>query len=268
MSSVIIALLLAAPQADDPVAFTRVLQKLRKQVAPSVVSIMVSRSSDPDGEGGAGSTAAQLDYVRRPEGPCSGVIYGSEGLILTSYFNISGEIRPGGLRVTLHDGREVEAKLLGWHQGRDIALLEIPVRDLPILPKADPKTLAQGMYLVLIGRAPDPLQPTINLGILSALNRVKNSALQTDAEMNYGNVGGPLVTIEGKLVGVACHIRPGKVWGQSSGVGFACKTAEIDLAGLSRTRSPPKNPPISLLRDALIGAPRFVLPTSYASAWS
>ena len=177
---------------------------------------------------GAGSTASQRDYVRRPKGPCSGVIYAPEGLILTSYFNISGEIRPGGLHVTLPDGREVAAKVLGWHQGRDIALLEVAARDLPALPKADPKALAQGMFVALVGRAPDRTRPTLNLGILSALNRVENSAIQTDAEMNYGNSGGALVTLKGELVGVACHVRPDKVWGQSSGVGFACKTAEID----------------------------------------
>jgi putative serine protease PepD len=46
--------------------------------------------------------------------------------------------------------------------------------------------------------------------------------------MNYGNAGGALVTLKGELVGVACNIKPDTVWGQSGGVGFACKLAEID----------------------------------------
>lgn len=228
MSALPVLLAVLAPQGDDAAALSRVLQALRERVAPSVVSIEITRSSDPEGEGGVGRTASQREYMRRPEGPCTGVIYSADGLILTSQFNVSGEIRPGGLRVRLHDGRELEARLLGWHQGRDIALLQVEAKGLPVLPKADVSTLAPGRFLALVGRAPDPVRPTINLGILSALNRVENSAVQTDAEMNYGNAGGALVTLRGALVGVACHVRPGKVWGQSSGVGFACKTAEID----------------------------------------
>jgi len=54
------------------------------------------------------------------------------------------------------------------------------------------------------------------------------TAVQTDAEMNYGNAGGALVTLKGELIGVACNIKPDTVWGQSGGVGFACKAAEID----------------------------------------
>jgi serine protease DegQ len=200
---------------------------LLEKVSRSVVAIVVSRSEDPDGEG-VGSTASQKAVNSRPEGPVSGVIYAPGGLILTSYFNVSGTILPDGIRVTLHDGRQVKATLLGWHQGRDIALLEVPVEDLPVLPKADPTALAQGTFVALVVRAPDPRRPTFNRGILSALHRMKDAAVQTDAEMNFGNAGGALVTLKGELVGVACHIRPGTPWGQSSGVGFACKTEEID----------------------------------------
>jgi S1-C subfamily serine protease len=57
---------------------------------------------------------------------------------------------------------------------------------------------------------------------------MKDAAVQTDAEMNYGNSGGALVTLRGELVGVACNVKPDAVWGQSGGVGFACKAAVID----------------------------------------
>jgi S1-C subfamily serine protease len=82
--------------------------------------------------------------------------------------------------------------------------------------------------VALLGRSPDPAHPTVNVGILSALSRMNKTAVQTDAEMNYGNAGGALVTLKGELIGVACNIKPDTVWGQSGGVGFACKVAEID----------------------------------------
>ncbi|HEV3029893.1 MAG TPA: PDZ domain-containing protein, partial [Planctomycetota bacterium] len=100
--------------------------------------------------------------------------------------------------------------------------------ELPVLPRADYGKLRQGTLVALLGRSPDPGQVTVNLGILSALNRMSKLSVQTDAEMNYGNAGGPLITMSGELIGIACNIKPDRVWGQSGGVGFACKTAEID----------------------------------------
>lgn len=230
----ILALALLAPQGEE--ALARVLRKLREEVGRSVVAIEIAREKDPDGEG-AGSTSAQNDYYSRPRGPVSGIVYEADGHILTSYFNVSGTIRPGGIRVTLPDGRELPGELLGWHQERDIALLKVDAKELPVLPKADLAGVGQGSFLALVGRSPDKRSPTLNQGILSALNRMENSAVQTDAEMNYGNAGGALVTLRGELVGVASHVKPLTSWGQSGGVGFACKTAEIDgLLGRLKNR--------------------------------
>jgi serine protease Do len=57
---------------------------------------------------------------------------------------------------------------------------------------------------------------------------MRDTAVQSDAETNYGNAGGALVTLRGELIGVACQVKPDAVWGQSGGVGFACKLAAID----------------------------------------
>ncbi len=213
---------------DEPAALARVLRAVREKAGRSVVAIEVSRDSDPDGAGGPGITAAHKDYYSRPKGPTSGVIYGADGVILTSYFNVSGGLKKGGLKVTLWDGRVLEAELKGFDEQRDIALLKVDAKDLPVLPRADFGALGQGEFLALVGRSPDKEVPTVNLGILSAMDRMEKSAVQTDAEMNYGNAGGALVTLRGALVGVACHIRPDAVWGQSGGVGFACKVPVID----------------------------------------
>jgi serine protease Do len=204
------------------------LEKLREQVARSVVAIEVEREADPEGLTGTGAVSAHRDYFNRPKGPVSGVIYEADGFILTSRFNVSGTIRKNGLRVTLWDGRRVDAELLGADEQRDIALLKIAEQGLPVLPRADFKTLNPGTFVALVGRSPDLAHPTLNCGILSAMNRMDKVAVQTDAEMNYGNTGGALVTLKGELIGVGCNINPDTVWGQSGGVGFACKAPEID----------------------------------------
>ncbi len=211
---------------DDPMA--PILGKLRETAAKSVVAIEVERDSDPDGITTSGAVAQHRDYYNRPKGPTSGVIYEADGYILTSRFNVSGGIRKNGLKVVLWDGRQVVGELLGTDEQRDIALIKIAEKNLPLLPRADYNALRQGSLVALLGRSPDPGHPTVNVGILSALSRMSKTAVQTDAEMNYGNAGGALITLKGELIGVACNIKPDTVWGQSGGVGFACKLAEID----------------------------------------
>ena len=210
--------------ADDPLA--AILAKLRETAAKSVVAIEVERDADPDGITGSGAVAQHRDYYNRPKGPTSGVLYEADGFILTSRFNVSGTLRKNGIKVTLWDGRQLIAAYVGSDEQRDIALLKIDAKDLPVLPRAD--AVVQGTLVALIGRSPDKSHPTVNAGILSATSRMNRAAVQTDAEMNYGNAGGALVTLKGELIGVACNIKPDTVWGQSGGVGFACKTAEID----------------------------------------
>ncbi|MFN3483918.1 MAG: S1C family serine protease [Planctomycetota bacterium] len=209
-------------------ALARRLRALAEQVGPSVVAIEVERESDPEGRVARGQLAAHTDFFNRPPGPCSGVVYEPDGLIVTSAFNVSGVLGPRGIRVTLFDGREFPAELLGVDETRDLALLKIAASGLAVLPKADPASFGQGTLVVLLGRSPDKSRLTVTPGILSAVQRMKGTAVQTDARMNYGSAGGALVTLRGQLVGVAAHIRPRHPWGQSSGVGFACKAAEID----------------------------------------
>ncbi|HXX95425.1 MAG TPA: trypsin-like peptidase domain-containing protein, partial [Planctomycetota bacterium] len=213
MTALLLALgVLCVPDDDAAQALARRLQKLRGEISRSVVAIDVERETDPEGRGSRGAVSAHEDYYNRPKGPTSGVIYGADGFILTSYFNVSGGLKKDGIKVTLGDGRELVAELLGFDEDRDIALLKVAATGLPVLPKADTPKLAQGLFVALVGRSPERDNPTINLGILSAMNRMERSAVQTDAEMNYGNCGGALVTLGGELVGVACNIKPKAPW--------------------------------------------------------
>jgi S1-C subfamily serine protease len=227
--NLVLAALLLQAGGDDPAeVLARVLERLRERVAKSVVALDVDRSADPEGTGAEGAVAAHRDYYNRPRGPVSGVVYEADGFILTSAFNVSGTIRRDGIKVTLPDGSVRPAELLGTDERRDIALLKIDAKGLPTLPKADLREAGQGTLVAIVGRSPDPRVPTLNLGILSALGRMNGTAVQTDAEMNYGNAGGALVTLKGDLVGVGAHVKPRAHWGQSGGIGFACKTSEID----------------------------------------
>jgi serine protease Do len=225
-----VILLLASLLAQDGTAgaVAKTLAALRETAGRSVVALEMERDEDPEGRMGRGALAAYTDYYNRPKGPTSGVIYGADGLILTSAWNVSGTIRKGTLRATLWDGRELPATLLGVDERIDIALLKVEGEGLPLLPKAELPALGQGSFVAMIGRSPDKGATTVNLGILSAKDRHRKVSLQTDAEINYGNCGGALVTLRGELAGIAHHVRPEAVWGQSGGVGFACKLAEID----------------------------------------
>lgn len=238
------ALLVAIPASaqDEPTAaMARVLRKLREQVAKSVVAIEVIRDKDPEGKAGSGPSDTHQDYYNRPTGPCTGTIWTEDGFILTSAFNMSGEVRRISVRTP--DGKSHDAKPLGHDATRDIALLKIEATGLTPLPKAKWDDLKQGTFVAIIGRAPDADVPTINQGVLSALDRFKSTSVQTDAEMNYGNVGGPLVTLTGELIGVTCQVKPRSQWGQSGGVGFACKVAELEkiVPELKQNRSTDKS---------------------------
>lgn len=214
----------AAQEGEDGVSFERVLRALREKVAPSVVAVEVDRSADPDGETGTGPVASHRDYYNRPKGVTSGTIVEADGFILTTYFNVSGTLRE--IAVVLPDGTRHEAALVGFDRSRDIALLKIEAGNLPVLPRAS--SYRQGDFVALVGRSPDAELATLNQGILSAVSRHNGTAVQMDAELNYGNVGGALVNLRGELIGVASHIRPREAWGQSSGVGFATKVSEVE----------------------------------------
>ena len=214
-------------ETDDATsAFERVLRQVKDKVHKSVVAIEVIREKDPDGEGGSGSAGSHNDYYNRPAEPTSGTIWTEDGYILTTWFNVSGEVKK--VTVTTHDGKEFVAQRLGYDEQRDVALLKIEAKNLPVLPRAKMDEVKQGDFVAIIGRSPSKDVATINQGVLSATGRMKGTAVQTDAELNYGNVGGALVNLKGELIGVTSHIKPRQPWGQSSGVGFATKTGEID----------------------------------------
>jgi Do/DeqQ family serine protease len=162
------------------------------------------------------------DRQRRSQSLGSGVIVDARlGHVLTNHHVID---KAEEIRVTLSDGRELRAELLGADPETDIALLQIPAVDLSALPLADSSELRVGDFVVAIG-SPFGLNQTVTSGIVSGLGRSGlgiegyENFIQTDASINPGNSGGPLVNLRGELVGINTAIlAPG---GGNVGIGFA-----------------------------------------------
>jgi len=152
----------------------------------------------------------------------SGVIVdANKGYILTNNHVVAGA---DDIRVTLTDGRNFKAKLIGADPATDIAVIQIPAQNLTALPIADSRKLQVGDFVVAIGD-PFGLGQSATSGIISALQRqdLRQSGfqnyIQTDASINPGNSGGALVNLDGELVGINSMIYSPS--GASAGLGFA-----------------------------------------------
>jgi len=152
----------------------------------------------------------------------SGVIVdAAKGYILTNNHVVAGA---DDIRVTLTDGRNLKAKLIGTDPATDIAVIQIPAQNLIALPLADSSKLRVGDFVVAIGD-PFGLGQSATSGIISGLQRQGlrgngyQNFIQTDASINPGNSGGALVNLEGELVGINSMIYSPS--GASAGLGFA-----------------------------------------------
>lgn len=160
------------------------------------------------------------------EGAGSGVIFDSQGHILTNNHVVEGARE---LRVTLPDGRSFLAQVIGRDPATDLAVIRISGDDLPTAKFGDSDSLHFGDWVVAIGNALGlPGGPTVTAGVVGALGRsilIPNGAIlhdlvQTDAAINPGNSGGPLVNLSGDVIGINTAIST-----QAQGIGFAVSMA-------------------------------------------
>lgn len=149
---------------------------------------------------------------REAEAGGSGVIISEDGYIVTNNHVVNNATK---LRVTLHDGRAYDAKVIGTDPATDVALIKIEAEGLPTLPFGSSDELRLGEWVLAIGY-PMNLQSTITAGIVSAkarqLGAIEGNAgiesfIQTDAAVNPGNSGGALVNTRGELVGINTIIK-------------------------------------------------------------
>ena len=165
------------------------------------------------------------------DGPSTGIVYSSDGYIITSSFNFVR--RPALISVLLADGRRLAADLIARDQVRKIALLKVDAVDLTPPQWAPLSEIRIGQYAVALGLALSPKDPSITVGTLSALNRMRGYAVQTDAKLSPANYGGPLCDIHGRVIGITVPMaqRPGELAGvelYDSGIGFAVPKGHVD----------------------------------------
>src|SRR5262245_59013188 len=142
-------------------------------------------------------------YMPRPQGLGSGVIVTKDGYILTNNHVVDGA---DTVKITLQDGREFTAKVIGRDPNSDVAVVKIDATDLPAISIADSDKVEIGDVVLAIGN-PFGIGQTVTTGIVSATGRGNmgldyEDFIQTDAAINPGNSGGALVDAEGRLIGV------------------------------------------------------------------
>lgn len=151
----------------------------------------------------------------------SGVIFDQHGYILTNAHVIN---KATAIQITLADGRQAQASIVGIDEETDLAVLKINLKNLPTAPIGDSNHLQVGDVVLAIG-SPYNLGQTVTQGIVSATGRQRvgisaiEDFIQTDADINPGNSGGALVGIDGRLVGINTAIYTQS--GGSQGIGFA-----------------------------------------------
>jgi serine protease Do len=236
-----------APAVDTPYAG---YADLIEQVMPAVVSVTVKRTAGPETVTGwqefggpqgpdremfeqfmerffgeRGMQPFQMpEMPRMPGAPMAagtGFIFASDGYVATNNHVIADAEE---VTVTMYDGREFTAEVIGTDPDTDLAVLKIDAdEDLPFVTFADSDSVRVGDPVVAIGN-PFGLGSTVTAGIVSAQNRVIGAGrfddfMQIDAPINHGNSGGPTFNLEGKVVGVNTAIQ--SPTGGNVGIGFA-----------------------------------------------
>ena len=155
------------------------------------------------------------------KGVGSGFVYDNHGHILTNNHVVENSDH---IVVTFHDGTELSAKVVGTDKQSDVAVIKIDDTSHPALPKGDSSKLKVGELVMAVG-SPFELSQSVTTGIISALERNAvgineyESFIQTDAPINRGNSGGPLVNMNGEVIGINSAIVSGG--SGNDGIGFA-----------------------------------------------
>ena len=200
--------------SSAPLSVNQIYRKANR----GVVEITVTTSggdNSPFGGGGGGTSQAQG----------SGWVYDSDGHIVTNDHVVDGA---QSISVRLWNGKTYSASVVGTDQSTDLAVIKVdaPSSELHPLQVGDSSAVQVGDGVVAIG-SPFGLEETVTSGIVSALHRAItapnnftiNDSIQTDAAINHGNSGGPLLNVQGQVIGVNAQIKSDS--NGNEGVGFS-----------------------------------------------
>ncbi len=206
------ATVVASVPAQPAAATTTSLIQLYKNVAPGVVDIVVNTSA-----GGFGDQGAQAEG--------SGFVVDTSGDIVTNQHVVDGAT---AIKVRFQNGKSVKATLVGTDPSTDVAVIKVDVAASQLHPLTfgSSSAVQVGEQVAAIG-SPFGLPETLTSGIVSAINRTITApnnfsisgSIQTDAPINHGNSGGPLLNSRGQVIGVNAQIESDS--GGNDGVGFA-----------------------------------------------
>src|SRR6516164_6198610 len=196
-------------------AFSRVVVTVAEMIRPAVVNLRAGRG--------------------RGEGSGSGILFTPDGFLLTNHHVVQGTRR---VRVRLNDGRELDGQVVGADPWTDLAVVQANASSLPYAAFGDSAAMRVGQLVVAIG-SPFGFESTVTAGVISALGRTLRSitghlvdnVIQTDAALNPGNSGGPLVDSRAHVIGINTAIIP-----MAQGICFAipANTAQFVAARLIR----------------------------------
>ncbi len=255
--------------SDGLGALDAALPRVAERAERSVVALEVTRDEKASRTltrteklslGIGGGRVFDQRYFERPAGPCSAVVVRSneqETVIITSLWNVK---EGKSFAIHLPSGDKVEAKLKGTDENMDVAVLvtEKPLSGVKAIEVAKEKRV--GQFAVLVGRGGERNSPIVTVGNLSAVGRFKGDAIQVSTRMNYGNVGGAVVDLDGKLLGIASKLTDRAYQGINSGVGFAAPAERVakhldDLvAGKHAPRR--KSPFLGIMLDPKLEQPK------------
>ncbi|MEN9937711.1 MAG: hypothetical protein RLZZ387_4290 [Chloroflexota bacterium] len=216
---------LPAPTTSAPAGSGQPVVEVVKNVSPAVVTVVNTLSADaqPDPETSPFPFPGQGDQPRRGSG--SGVIVSQDGYIITNNHVVEGQ---ASLAVIFADGTRREATLVGTDPLQDVAVIKVDGAVPGIAPLGDSSLLQPGETVIAIGSPLGDFRNTVTVGVVSALNRnvggdAPEGLIQTDAAINSGNSGGPLINLRGEVVGINTLVVRGS--GLSSapaeGLGFS-----------------------------------------------
>jgi len=193
---------------------------LAQYIEPSVVKIESTDNSGTDLMG---------RRMGEEKGVGTGVIYRPDGWILTNDHVVAGFTK---VQVDLSDGRQLPAKVIHEANSNDLAVIKIDATDLPAAQFGDSATVRPGQFAMAVG-SPFDMDQTVTVGHISALGRVQtipdrrtpmgfrgySDLIQTDTPINMGNSGGPLINVDGQVIGINSAIY--SETGTNLGIGFA-----------------------------------------------